>query len=56
MRLRREPVPILTILEENSTPMVCEERTRPVGQSLVRQLVWNVNRRKLTFILDEAME
>lgn len=29
IRLRLEPVPSLTILEANSTPMVCEERMRP---------------------------
>ena len=30
IRLRRAPVPTLMILEANSTPMVCEVRTRPV--------------------------
>lgn len=30
IRLRREPVPTLMIFDENSTPMVWEERTRPV--------------------------
>lgn len=53
MRLRREPVPILTILEENSTPIVCEERTRPYP---LAEVVRFANRGERTFILDEAME
>lgn len=32
MRLRLDPVPTLMIFDENSTPMVCEESTRPAGR------------------------
>lgn len=36
IRFRRAPLPILTILDENSTPMVCEERTLPEAQKKAR--------------------
>lgn len=35
IRLRRGPVPSFTILEENSTPIVWEERIRPVAWLVV---------------------
>lgn len=35
MRVRLEPVPSLMILEENSTPIVCDDRTLPTSAWLV---------------------
>jgi hypothetical protein len=50
IRLRLEPVPSLTILEANSTPMVCEERMRPgtwwdvlaMGWGRIGEVRWNM--------------
>ena len=53
MRLRREPVPTLTIFEANSTPIVCEERMRPKS---VSGLVGEGGRVRITFVFYEAVQ
>jgi len=53
MRLRRGPVPTLTIFEANSTPIVCEERMRPKG---VSGQVGEGERERITFVFYEAVQ
>ena len=53
MRLRREPVPTLTIFEANSTPIVCEERMRPRG---VSGWVRKGEQGRITFVFYEAVQ
>lgn len=59
IRFLRGPDPTLTILEENSTPIVCDERTCPdqVGlQSACRSHIAGWGKGSRTFILDETVQ
>jgi hypothetical protein len=39
MRRLREPEPTLTTFDANSTPMVCDDRTRPMNSVFAQDMV-----------------
>lgn len=53
---RLDPVPSLTMREENSTPIVCEDRTRPGECNASMEAREGPTRGFVTFVLHEPMQ
>lgn len=65
--VRRGPVPSLTILEENSTPIVCDDSTLPTGARCISEPIYpaldspewmgsDMRFQSRTFVLDKSVE